>query len=104
MTYIYFKPEEKNADKKIQLLGQYRSTDDQATFPIQRINVNENRGKAANHGDWFGNEANYNFRFFLTIIDHHLKMIDTQALCMIDLLTEPNYDDECLQGMGLVRR
>ena len=56
------------------------------------------------HGDWFGHEANYNFRFFLTIVDHHLKMIDTQQLTMIDLLTEPNYDDESLLGMGLVRR
>lgn len=40
----------------------------------------------------------------MTIVEKYLKMIDTQLLQMIDLLTEPNYDDESLHGMNLVRR
>ena len=31
-------------------------------------------------------------------------MIDTQLMQMVDLLTEPNYDEESLAGMGIVRR
>jgi hypothetical protein len=46
----------------------------------------------------------YKNRFFLTMVDKHLKMIDTQLVQMVDLLTEPNYDEESLLGMSLVRR
>ena len=49
-------------------------------------------------------EAPYKGRFYMTIVDRNLKMIDIKKYQMVDLLTEPNYDDESLHGMGLVRR
>lgn len=107
ITYTYFMPEERDPEKKITFLGQYKSTDEQATFPVSKVAVASARGKTPvtpQQQQWIDAEAQYKNRFYLTIVDKHLKMIDTKLMQMVDLLTEPNYDEESLAGMGLCRR
>ena len=37
------------------------------------------------------------------MVDTHLKVIDIQSHCLFDLLSEPNFDQDSVSGMGLVR-
>ena len=48
-------------------------------------------------------ELPYKGRFYLTMVDTHLKVIDIHAHCLFDLLSEPNFDQDSVSGMGLVR-
>lgn len=49
------------------------------------------------------NEAPYRGRFFLSMLDKHMKIIDAQGYRLFDLLSEPNFDQEAVNGMGLSR-
>lgn len=105
VTYTLFHPLEQDPDQKILLLGQFRSTEEQATFPVCKVNVLSKKLKmTSQQQSYVDSEAQYAGRFYLTMVDKHLKMIDIQRFQMVDLLTEPNYDDESLHGIGLVRR
>ena len=48
-------------------------------------------------------ELPYKGRFYLTMVDTYLKVIDIQQHCLFDLLNEPNFDQDSVSGMGLVR-
>ena len=48
-------------------------------------------------------EVPYKGRFYLTMVDTYLKVIDIQQHCLFDLLSEPNFDQDSVNGMGLVR-
>ena len=45
VTYTFFTPEETDPEKKIQFLGQFRSTDEQAKFPVAKVTVANPRVK-----------------------------------------------------------
>ena len=49
------------------------------------------------------NEAPYKGRFFLTMCDFHLKIIDTENDRLFDLLSEPSFDQESVNGLALAR-
>ena len=42
-------------------------------------------------------------RFYMTMIDTHLKVIDVMTCKMFDLLSEPNFDQDSVSGMALIR-
>ena len=49
------------------------------------------------------NEGRFRGRFFVVMIDQHLKMVDTETYRLYDLLSEPNFDQESVCGMGFGR-
>ena len=57
----------------------------------------------AGAADGIPNEAAFRGRFFLVMIDQHLKMVDTETYRLFDLLSEPFFDQESVNGMGFAR-
>ena len=51
----------------------------------------------------YQNEDHYNGRFFFTVVDNHLKVIDTQEFRLFDLLTEQKFDQEAMNAVGMTR-
>ena len=51
----------------------------------------------------FPDETDFKGRFFLAIVDSHLKFIDTETYRLFDLLSEPHFDQEAVSGVGLSR-
>lgn len=48
-------------------------------------------------------ERPYKGRFLFALIDKHLKVIDIETFRLYDILSEPNFDQEAVCGMGLTR-
>ena len=48
-------------------------------------------------------EIPFRGRFYLTMIETHLKVIDTVHHKIFDLLSEPNFDQDSVSGMALIR-
>ena len=48
-------------------------------------------------------EGHLRGRFFMCMLDSHLKMVDTQTYRLYDLLSEPAFDQEAVSGLGLCR-
>ena len=48
-------------------------------------------------------EIPFRGRFYLTMIDTHLKVVDIVNCKMFDLLSEPHYDNDSVSGMALMR-
>lgn len=82
-------------------MGQYRSNFKQACFPLAKVQVIVPRPGAPPND--FPDETDYKGRFFFCIVDNHIKFIDTELYRLFDLLTEPNFDQEAVQGVGLSR-
>ena len=83
------------------ILGQYKTNFQQACFPLAKVQVIVPRPGAArnDHPD----ETNFKGRFFLCIVETHLKFIDTETYRLFDLLSEGNFDQEAVSGVGLSR-
>jgi len=43
-------------------------------------------------GEQFPDETRFRGRFFFTVVENHLKIIDAEEYRLFDLLSEPNYD------------
>ena len=39
----------------------------------------------------------------MTIVEEHLKVVDTWTQRLFDVLSEPNFDKEAVNGMGFTR-
>ena len=102
VTFTLFRCECEDPDQKQILLGQFRTTFEQACFPVTKVQVivPKNINADAQNPD---SEVPYKGRFYLTMVDTHLKVIDIQQHCLFDLLSEPNFDQDSVSGMGLVR-
>ena len=48
-------------------------------------------------------EIPFRGRFYLTMVETHLKVIDTANHKIFDLLTEPSFDQDYVSGMALIR-
>jgi len=53
--------------------------------------------------DDFPDESAFRGRFFLTVIENHLKAIDTETYRLFDLLSEASFDQEAMNAMGMTR-
>ena len=51
----------------------------------------------------YQNEDHYNGRFFFTVVENHLKVIDTQELRLFDLLSEQSFDQEAMNAIAMTR-
>ena len=51
----------------------------------------------------YPDETNFKGRFFLCIVETHLKFIDAETYRLFDLLSENNFDQEAVSGVGLTR-
>ena len=57
----------------------------------------------ANSKSDFRSEAEFKGRFFLVMTDIHVKILDLKNLQLFDLLSEPGFDMEAVNGFGLAR-
>ena len=86
ISYTLFDANEEDPDQRQVILGQYRTNFQQACFPLAKIAVIVPRPGAAKSD--FPDETNFKGRFFLCIVDTHLKFIDTETYRLFDLLSE----------------
>ena len=49
-------------------------------------------------------EEQYKHRFFFTMIDEHIKIVDVKMGKLFDFSTEKEYDQEAINGMTMVRQ
>ena len=103
VTFTLFSCECDDPDEKQILLGQYRTTFEQACFPVTKVQVIVPKTASGQEVNNPNSEVPYKGRFYFTMVDTHLKVIDIQSHCLFDLLSEPNFDQDSVSGMGLVR-
>ena len=89
ISYSIYDLAETDPDQKQVILGQYRTNFTQATFSITKVQVIVPRPGAS---DEFPDETPFRGRFFLTVIENHLKAIDCETYRLFDLLSENNFD------------
>jgi hypothetical protein len=99
ISYTVYSTNEASPTQRHVLLGHYRSSFKQASFPVCKVQVIMPLIGGINGFD----ESAFKGRFLLCMIDKHLKMIDVVNYKMIDLLDEPNFDQEAIWNMGLTR-
>ena len=100
IIYSLYDDDEQNAAARKVTLGEYRASFSQAAFPIFKVQVVVPRDNSKVKRS---SEAPYRGRFLLVMVNEHLKVIDTQAKKLFDVLSEPDYDKESISGMGLSR-
>jgi len=100
ISYTVYNGDQTDPDQRQVILGQYKTSFTQATFAISKVQVMIPR---IHHGENFPDETIFRGRFFLSIIENHLKIIDTESMRLYDLLSEPNFDQEAVSGMSVIR-
>lgn len=86
------------------MLGHYSTSFDQACFPIVKVQVIVPRNESSVPvEEQLDSEIPFRGRFYLTMVETHLKVIDTVNQKIYDLLSEPNFDQDSVSGMALIR-
>ena len=99
VSYSIFTTDEASQTERKVLLGQYRSSLKQASFPVYKVKIILSKKGVIEGFD----EGSVRDRFLFCMIDKIIKVIDVENYKMLDLLNEPYYEEEAIWGMGLFR-
>lgn len=89
ISYSLFDGSETDPNRRQNIIGQYRTNFKQATFALNKIQVIVPR---PGYSEGFIDETPFKGRFFLTVIERHLKVIDIEEFRLFDVLTENDFD------------
>ena len=99
ITYAVYSANEGGTAVRHVLLGHYRSSFKQVSFPVCRVQVIMQQNGGIHGFD----ESAFKGRFLLCMVDKHLKVIDTEKNQIFDLISEPDFDQEAICSVGLAR-
>ena len=103
-TFTLYNSDETEPSKSQVVLGHYSTSFDQACFPIVKVQVIVPRNESSVPvEEQLDSEIPFRGRFYLTMVETHLKVIDTVNQKVYDLLSEPNFDQDSVSGMALIR-
>ena len=85
-------------EDKIVPIGNFGSNSEQTSYPICKVQVVVKKTDKKGEGEFL-----FKGRFYITLINDNIKVIDIQDKRIFDLVEEPDADYEAINSLALIR-